>query len=580
MRHWLIILFLLIPPSTLLAQPDSANSGRGPGLNPELQRLAADFFSWRSKQQPASEDDVSRVERPPGWLPAWSREDLAVYRAKYAYYLEELAGMDSSSFSRADEVDAMLLASAIRRVAWELDILAEPNRNPMFYVQQTLGSVFELLILSTPWTDERRAELMSRLQHFPVTLKHAETNLTEPVLPFALATIESLMPVEEQLQAMQRALLPEWAEENHGELEAAIQTASTALAEYRLWLQKNLQSMSAEFAIGMEAYQWFLANVALIPYTPDELLAQGRQAFSRATTLEALQQNRNADTPELPIFSTAQEQIAVSASNEQEIRSFLENQQLMTVPPWLKNYRKRITPAWLEPVAWLGACNDLTSANRLEDEAFSYIQEPSGELPYFRFATARDPRPMIIHEGIPGHHFQLAQSWAHPDPIRQQFFNSAANEGIAFYAEEMLLQAGLLDFSPRSREIVYSFMGLRALLLEVDIKLAQGDFSIEQAAEYLEKSVPMDKQSALQQVELLAQRPGQGISYQVGKLQIEKFLGDARLMSAGDFSLRDFHDALMRNGNVPIALQRWEALDLADEIQGLKTLVQPPTVPY
>lgn len=574
MPYLMMLFCLLLPGSGLMAQESNST------LNPQLQSLAGDFFSWRAKQNPVRADDVSRVERPPGWLPAWSREDLAVYRAKYRYFLEKLEALDSASFSRADEVDALLLASAIHRLGWELEIMAEANRNPMFYVQQTLGSVFELLILSTPWSDERRSELVRRLQHFPVTLRHAETNLTDPVLPFALAAIESLMTVEEQLQAMQQALLLEWAEETQEELEAAIQTAVSALAGYRLWLQENLQSMKSEFAIGTAAYQWFLANVALIPHTPDELLAQGRQAWGRAAALAALQQNRNKDTPELPLFSSVEEQIAVFARNEQEIRSFLENQQLMTIPPGLQHFRARIMPAWLEPLSWLGTSNDLTSANRLEESAYRYIPEPATDLPFFQLAAARDPRPIILHEGIPGHYLQLAQSWAHPDPIRRQFYDAAANEGIGFYAEEMLLQAGLLDFSPRSRDLIYSFMALRALLLEVDVKLARGDWGIEQATEHLEKSVPMDRQTALQQVELIAQRPGQGISYQVGKMQIEKFLADTRLKSAGDFSLRDFHDALMRNGNVPIALQRWEALDLADEIERLKTLVQQPTVPY
>ena len=78
MRHWLIIIVLLIPNSGLLAQLDGSSPGPGDVLDPELQRLAADFFAWRSKQQPVSGDDISRAERPPGWLPAWSREDLAV----------------------------------------------------------------------------------------------------------------------------------------------------------------------------------------------------------------------------------------------------------------------------------------------------------------------------------------------------------------------------------------------------------------------------------------------------------------------------------------------------------------------
>jgi hypothetical protein len=575
MRYLPIILCLLLPVATLQAETKAS------GLNAGLQSLAADFFSWRSKQQPASGDDIPRVERPEGWLPAWSREDLAVYRVKYQDYLEKLEALDKTGFSRADEVDALLLSSAIKRVGWELDVLGEPHRNPLFYVQQTLGSIFELLVLSSPWTPERTKQLTRRLEHFPTTIEQAKVNLTRSIQPFALSTIELLLPVEEQLLAMQEGLKPEIDPQKQEELVNAVKVASDALADYRLWLQKNLNRMGDEFDIGPDAYQWFLSNVALIPYTPIELLSQGEQAWNRAVTFDAWQKNRNLDVPELPLFTSAQEQIAVSTRNEQEIRAFLQNQQLFSVPYWLQHYRHRAMPAWLAPLAYLGVTDDLTSASRLDEDAYSYIREPTDDLPYFSLASARDPRPIIIHEGIPGHYFQMALSWAHPDPIRRHFFDSSANEGIGFYVEEMLLQAGLFDFSPRSREILYSFMRLRALRVEVDIRLAIGDFSIAEAGEYLANTVPMDEQTAFDEAVFFAFYPGQAISYQIGKLQIEKFLTDARMAQGEAFSLQSFHDQLMSNGNVPIALQRWELLGLDDEIQRLKSLAsQPATVPY
>ncbi|MDZ4730796.1 MAG: DUF885 family protein [Xanthomonadales bacterium] len=574
MRYLPIILCLLLPNVGLAVETKTS------GLNPALQSLAADFFSWRSKQQPASGDDIPRVERPAGWLPAWSREDLAVYRVKYKDYLLKLDDLDRTGFSRADEVDALLLSSAIKRIGWELDILGEPHRNPLFYLQQTLGSVFELLVLSSPWTLERTTQLMLRLEHFPITIEQAKVNLTRSVQPFALSTIELLTPVEEQLIAMQEGLTPEIAQDQYENMSKAVKIASDALADYRLWLQKNLNRMGEEFDIGPDAYQWFLSNVALIPYTPVELLAQGQQAWNKAVTLDTWQQNRNLDMPELPLFSSVDEQIAVATRNEQEIRAFLQNQRLFSVPYWLQHYRNRPMPAWLAPLAHLGVTDDLTSASRLDEDAYSYIREPSADLPYFSLASARDPRPIIIHEGIPGHYFQLALSWAHPDPIRRHFFDSSANEGIGFYLEEMLVQAGLFDFSPRSREIMYSFMRLRALRVEVDIRLAIGDFTIAEAGEYSAKTVPMDAQTAFDEAVFFAFYPGQAISYQIGKLQIEKFLTDARLAKGEEFSLQSFHDQLIHNGNVPIALQRWEMLGLDDEIRRLKSLAsQPATVP-
>jgi hypothetical protein len=575
MRSLLITLFLFLACPAGMAQ-EQINS-----LNPGLQSLAAEFFTWRSKQQPASGDDIPRVERPADWLPAWSREDLALYRARYQDYLEKLEALDRSGFNRADEVDAMLLSSAIKRVGWELDVLAEPNRNPLFYVHQTLGSIFELLVLSSPWTDERGAQLIRRLNHFPETLEHAKTNLNRSIRPFALATIELLATVETQLEEMEKGLLTEIDESQHEALSQSVMVASGALADYRLWLQKNLNRMGDEFDIGPDAYQWFLSNVALLPYSPGELLAQGQQAWNRVLTFDALQKNRNLFTPELPVFDSVAEQVSTSARLELEIRAFLENQQLLTVPPWLNHYLNRPMPPWLAPLSFMGVTDDLTSATRLDEDAYRYINEPSEELPFFALASARDPRPMIIHEGVPGHYFQMAMSWKHDNPIRRQFFDSSANEGIGFYVEEMLLQAGLFDFSPRTREIIYSFMRLRALRVEVDIRLAIGDFTIAQAGEYLAKTVPMDKKTAFDEAIFFAFYPGQAISYQVGKLQIEKFLADARMQQGEDFSLRDFHDSLMRNGNVPIALQRWEYLAIKDEILRLESLAsQPATVPY
>jgi uncharacterized protein (DUF885 family) len=213
----------------------------------------------------------------------------------------------------------------------------------------------------------------------------------------------------------------------------------------------------------------------------------------------------------------------------------------------------------------LGVTDDLTSPSRLDRDGISYIPEPRPDLPYFYLAMARDPRTLIAHEGV--HYYQLALSWAHEDPIRRHYYDSGAPEGIGFYAEEMLLQAGLFDDSPRSREIIYSFMRLRALRVEVDVRLALGEITIDEGADYLATRVPMDMATAREEASFFASEPGQAISYQVGKLQVLDFLADSR--RAEGFSLRGFHDRLWRNGNVPIALQRWEALGIADEIAQL-----------
>jgi hypothetical protein len=548
--------------------------------NRQLQQLARAFFEWRSVQQPAQGDDIPRVERPDGWVPDFSPEAIEADIAQYNLFLESLDKLDTAQWSITDQVDARLLKAAIQRVYWELEVLKSPRKNPLFYVDQTLGSVFELLVLSSPMTENRANNIILRLEHFPETIRYARKNLDLPIRPFAVAAIESLADIDGRLHRMETGLIEVFPSEMQRRLHKAVSRAISALEKYSGWLQSRLETMQTAFAVGPYAYQWFLVNVALIPNTVDELLTLGRQAANRAVAWQVLQENRNRDIPPLPLFENSERQVQASFLRENEIRTFLQSQGLMTVPDWLMHYRNRPMPGYLEPLSFMGVTDDLTSATRLDEDAYSYIPEPAPGLPYFRLSSARDPRPLIIHEGVPGHYYQLALSWANPDAIRRHYIDSSINEGIGFYVEEMLLQAGLFDFSPRSKEIIYSFARLRALRVEVDIRLATGDFSIEQAADYLARAVPMDRETALEEAVFFAFNPGQAISYQVGKLQILGFLADAKLDLGDEFSLHDFHDFLMLNGNVPVALQRWEYLGRDDAVLRLDALGgKPVTVP-
>ncbi len=433
---------LLLSPVVVASQPDR---------DEPLQALAADFFEWRRIQQPVSGDDIPRVERPEGWVPDYSPGALDKYRERYHAFLQAVDQLDTQEWNIANQVDVRLLKAAIERLHWELDILKLPRRNPLFYLEQTLGSIFELLVLSSPITASRAENILLRLEHIPSTLKSARINLDQSIRPFATAAIEALEGIDVRLLAVQAALQDAFPAELGERLAVSTKAAIKALENYREWLRLGLDTMQTAFAIGPHAYQWFLTHVALIPYTPGQLLAQGRQAWNRSVTWDVIQKNRNRDLHEMPLFKSARRQVQASSLKENEIRAFLESSELMTVPGWLQHYRIREIPDYLEPLSFMGVNDDLTSENRLDEDAFSYIPEPAEDLSYFRLASAHDPRPLIIHEGIPGHYFQLALSWANPDPIRRRYIDSSANEGIGFYVEELLLQAGVFDYSPRPR---------------------------------------------------------------------------------------------------------------------------------
>ena len=536
-------------------------------LNADLQSLAEEFFRWRAVTQPATGDDITRVERPDKWVPDFSPEALAEQREVYGFFSGKLQELSRDAWSLADSVDYLLLRSAIERVNWELNVLQLPNRNPDFYVQQTLGAVFELLLISSPMTDERANNIIVRFNSFSKTIQNAKENLTEPIVQFAdiaLANLEDARRKIEQTVAALNVLIPQDLQE---EMTKSGENASAALEGYIDWLNANRSNMSGDFSVGREGYEYFLKYVAVVPYTPEELLEQGRLEWNRSVALEEFEVKRNAHLPPAELFASSEEQIIQSRRDERAIRRFLEEKDIMTVPKWLRHYKNLKVPDHIRPLAYMGVVDDLTSESRLDEESVKYIKEPSPNLPFFSLASAQDPRPIIIHEGVPGHYFQMALSWRNPDPIRRHYFDSGSNEGIGFYVEELMLQLGLFKDRPRTREIIYKFMRLRALRVEVDIQLALGNFSIEKAGTYLEKTVPLDYPTAVAEAGFFAYNPGQAITYQIGKLQIIKAISDAKIMQGEEFSLRHFHDYLMENGNVPIALLRWEYLGLRDEIE-------------
>ena len=539
----------------------SCACSRKPVQNPEteaLDKLAGDFWMWRAKYAPFTGDDVNRIERP-GGTRDWSAAAIDKQRKDLAQFAARWKKIDFKGWPVPKQIDYKLIGSALSRVQWELDVNPRWKRDPTFYIAQTLTPVVETLTVPGPYDAARSREILTRVDNIPAILQQGEANLTNPSAPFATVAIQAVENIRPRLHQMATALLTSTTLKEQ-ELNGATDRAAEALEKFRQQLQEKLPSLPKETALGRDAYVFFLTNVALIPYSPEELLAMGRQEWDRAVAFEAFEKERNRSVPPLKLASNTDSWIKEAAAKELQIREFLEKRGILTVSNWFQHYTLRPMPPHLHALEGFGETDDFTSPSRLKDNCIRYVDPPSGNLGYFWRATAEDSRPITVHEGIPGHYFQLCLSWKHEDPIRRHYYDSGANEGIGFYAEEMMLQAGLFDDSPHTREIIYNFMRLRALRVEVDVKLALGDFTLDQAAKYLEEKVPMDSQTAHQEAIAFSTGPGQAITYQIGKLQILKFLAEARMQQSDKFNLRAFHDFVWKNGNVPIALQCWEYL--------------------
>jgi uncharacterized protein (DUF885 family) len=537
-----------------------------------LVSLADDFWKWRARYQPFTNDDIPRIDRTAGPRD-WSAAGVAAQRAALAEFEKRWKAIDNTGWSVPAQVDCRLIGSALARVRWELDVNARWQRDPSFYVEQTVTALTESLLAPPPFDAERSEIIVQRMEQIPQILSDAKANL-HPVKPFAELAIAHLAGVAADLERAQRAAGPllhggAGADSASARLQAATPKAVTALEDYRAWLQANLASMPEKSAIGRDAYEFFLRKVALIPYSPEEMLQMSRQEWARSVSFEAYEKQRDRDVPPLVPAKTTEEQVARATRDELAIRKFLETDGILTVPPDLPHWTFKPIPDYLAPLADFDEMDDFTGLTRQRDEGVRWIEPPSPDLGFFWVAVSKDARPIIVHEGVPGHFFQIALSRRNPDPIRRHYYDSGANEGIGFYAEEMMLQQGLFDDSPHTREIIYNFMRLRALRVEVDVKLALGLFSMAQGADYLEKYVPMDKKTAQAEASFFATTPGQAITYQIGKNQILGFLADARFTQGDKFNLRQFNGQLWMNGNVPIALQRWQYLGNDAELRAI-----------
>jgi uncharacterized protein (DUF885 family) len=541
----------------------------GPAVHAEtLQDFAKDFWTWRAQEQPFSTDDIPRLDRPANLVIDWSPKAVTRYRAQLLRFETRFAKLADPAAPITQQVDYRLMGSALARVHWELEIDARWQRDPSFYVDQTLGALYLPLLPPPPFSSARQGELVARLSSFPATLDAARKNLTDLRKPFADLAIEQLADIAPRLRTVISEVEPQLDAEHARTLEASLAASTNSLEDFRAWLQQQ-HIAKTETAIGRDNYLYFLRQVALMPYTPEQMLLMAQQELHRTLAVAAYDTARDDKTQPLPVFKSTEEQMQREQSDELAIRAYLQSHHILTVPYWVKHYRNLPLPAYVAPLEDLSPTDDLTSPLRLDQDGTSYIAPIHPGTQGF-FATSLDPRPIILHEGVPGHYFQKVLSFANPDLIRTHFYDSGPNEGIGFYSEEMMLQAGLFDRDPGTRRLIYNFMKLRALRVEVDVKLALGEFTMAQAMEYMTKTVPMSSHTAHDEVALFATAPGQAMTYQIGKLQIIGLLADVKQRQGDSFSLQRFHDFVWLNGNVPLSLQRWELLHDPVDVPALK----------
>ena len=159
---------------------------------------------------------------------------------------------------------------------------------------------------------------------------------------------------------------------------------------------------------------------------------------------------------------------------------------------------------------------------------------------------------LVLHESVPGHHLQvgLARELEGLPEFRKVFGPSAFTEGWALYAESLGAELGLYR-DPATRFGRLASEQFRAVRLVVDTGIHAMGWSRVRAREYFAGHVPAQ---SLAEVDRYIARPGQALAYKLGALEIERLRRKAEQALGSRFDVRDFHDAVLRNGALPLDL--------------------------
>jgi len=161
---------------------------------------------------------------------------------------------------------------------------------------------------------------------------------------------------------------------------------------------------------------------------------------------------------------------------------------------------------------------------------------------------------LAYHEGAPGHHFQLAiQQELQGLPQFRLFGNfSSYTEGWALYAERLAYEAGLYDGLPMRNFGRLAEEMKRAVRLVVDTGMHYKHWPLEQSIGYMTANTPMAPADIERQITRYYVIPGQALAYKVGMLTILALRQRAEEQLGERFDIREFHDAVLKNGAVPM----------------------------
>ena len=469
----------------------------------------------------------------------------------------KLEAIDIESWPVPQQIDWHLLRAEMNGLDFDHRVRKPWANNPAYYVMmftsQSDVPAHEGPVIHTwidtweyeyPLSAEASEELAGRFGIVPPLLEEARGNLVGPGHDLWRLGVGSIRAQSRDLATYRAQVAGASAA-----LDDALQQAIVATDEFGDWVESQVVYKHGRSGVGKDNYSWYLQNVHLVPYTWEEALTLMKRELWRANASLRLEENRNRHLPQQVRYQNSEEYDAALNRGVTGFMDFLREEEIMTIRDYMDQaLRERIG-------------------------SFSLPSRDDGLRGFFAEVEYRDGEVMRTH----GYHwFDLARMKyePHESPIRRvpALYNiyDGRSEGMATGVEEMMMHAGAFDDRPRSRELIWILLAQRAARAIGGLMQHGNEWTHQEAVEFAAKWVPRgwlpaDGATINWEEHFYLTQPGYGISYVMGKIEIEQLLAERAMQLGDDFSIKRFMDEFAAVGVIPVSMVRWELTGHAPE---------------
>jgi uncharacterized protein (DUF885 family) len=474
----------------------------------------------------------------------------------------KLHKVDEASLSTDAQIDYLLLESNLTEDIESLSKSLLFKDNPKLFSSTAIDGVYSLLISPSLTDEEKFDRIMARVKKLPSFLEQARKRFKEPPAIWVLLAAQEAETGSDFLNDV-AAHFSELYPDKQEEVESAFSDATNALLDFQDFLGNFRDRAGQPFAIGRAEYNRRLKQVYFVDFDVDSLQKLGEALFedldqrydSLSNVISALPPDRDYDIF-VPKSFNRQDILDYFQWEINKTRDWVKDHDFATIPPEVGKCVPVETPKFLRNIIG-GVAYQPAGPFETRQIGRFYVQplpdslDDADRSAFFRYCYKRGFRTSVVHEAYPGHHLQLQLANNHPSLIRRIQQNSMMAEGWALYCEEAMFKAGFYEDDPRIQLKVIAGQRFRAARIIVDTKLQTGQFTYQQAIDWMMENLNMPMDFVETEVSRYTLTPLQPMTYLIGKLEIEQIRDAFARKMGADYSLKRFHDMILSEGTIP-----------------------------